>query len=177
MKSDQRFRTTANEPALPTADGLLPAAHGSRPSAHNPLPAAVITESEQETLQVAKSFAESLAEPCVVLLCGQLGSGKTTFTRGLVAGLGVLDPAEVRSPSFTLVNHYQGRLPIYHVDLYRIESLRDLETIGLEEVLTEQAVVVVEWAEKLPRIPEVAWKIQIRDLGGDRREIEFQRLG
>ncbi|MBI4456580.1 MAG: tRNA (adenosine(37)-N6)-threonylcarbamoyltransferase complex ATPase subunit type 1 TsaE [Acidobacteria bacterium] len=136
----------------------------------------VITASEEETLQLARSFGEALEGPWVVLLYGELGSGKTMFARGLALGLGVADEGLVRSPSFTLVNFYPGRLPIYHVDLYRIETLRDLETIGLEEIFAEKAVVVVEWAEKLPHEPETGWKVVIKDLGDTRRQIEFSRI-
>lgn len=134
-----------------------------------------ITESEQETVELARSFAEALREPCVLLLYGQLGSGKTTFVRGLVVGLGVSDAGVVRSPSFTLVNIYSGRLLIYHVDLYRIDTLRDLETIGLDEIFTEEAVVVVEWAEKLRTQPGPGWRVRISDLGETRRRIMFSK--
>ena len=136
-----------------------------------------LTASEEETQLLARRFGESLEGPTVILLYGDLGAGKTTFTRGLVTGLGVEDPAVVRSPTFTLVNVYRGRLAVYHVDLYRVDRLRDLETIGVADLLAEDAFVVVEWAEKLPSWVQGdrVWKISITDLGGDRREIEFSR--
>ncbi|MBI2820894.1 MAG: tRNA (adenosine(37)-N6)-threonylcarbamoyltransferase complex ATPase subunit type 1 TsaE [Acidobacteria bacterium] len=137
----------------------------------------IITSSEGETLQLARAFGETLRAPCVVLLYGQLGSGKTTFARGLVAGLGVQDLGQVRSPSFTLVNIYSGRFPVYHVDLYRLDSPRDLETIGMDEILSEEAAIVVEWAEKLPSLPEAGWKVVMTDAGETIREIEFSRIG
>jgi tRNA threonylcarbamoyladenosine biosynthesis protein TsaE len=134
------------------------------------------TFSEQETATLASRFGESLRAPCVVLLYGDLGVGKTAFTRGLVAGLGVSGPDEVRSPSFTLVNRYPGRSPIYHIDLYRLNSLRDLESIGLDEIVSDEAFVVVEWAEKLPTLPPAGWRVSIADLGGESREVEFRRI-
>ena len=138
-------------------------------------PRVAITTSEQETRELARQFGETLCEPSVVLLYGDLGSGKTAFTRGLVVGLEVADPGLVRSPSFTLVNVYSGRLPVYHVDLYRVETERDLETIGIDELLAEDAIVIVEWAGRLRTPPEAAWKVTISDLGGDSRKITFSR--
>jgi tRNA threonylcarbamoyladenosine biosynthesis protein TsaE len=133
------------------------------------------TESEQATIDLARRFGSDLEGPSVILLQGTMGAGKTTFTRGLVVGLGVADPSVVRSPTFTLVNVYSGRLPIYHVDLYRLEHARDLETIGIAELMAEAAFVIVEWAEKLPVLfhEHEAWTVSISDLGGDRRGIQF----
>ncbi len=133
------------------------------------------TSSEQETVQLGRVFAETLHTPCVVLLHGELGAGKTTFTRGMVTGLGAQnDP--VRSPTFTLVNPYTGRLPIYHVDLYRVDTLRDLETIGMDEISSQDAVIIVEWGEKLRPPPESGWKVVLSDLGGEKRKIEFLKF-
>lgn len=136
-----------------------------------------VTSSDQETIDLARRFGASLEGPTAILLYGDLGAGKTTFTRGLVQGLGVPNPAVVRSPTFTLVNVYRGRLAVYHVDLYRVDRLRDLETIGVADLLAEEAFVVVEWAEKLPGwdYGGQAWNVRLVDQGGDRREIEFSR--
>lgn len=107
--------------------------------------------------------------PGVVLLRGDLGSGKTTLTRGIARGLGLDDPTRVNSPSFTLVNIYQGHCPIYHVDLYRLESERDLYSIGLDDFLFKEGVTIIEWSERLSYPLEQAVKINIEDAGGDRR--------
>ena len=105
---------------------------------------------ETETLQIGENIGQRLHPPRTVLLYGELGSGKTLLARGIVQGLGGDDPARVHSPSFTLVNLYSSRKGvIYHVDLYRLEGLRDLYSIGLEEILSEEALVIIEWAEKL----------------------------
>ncbi|MBI3939413.1 MAG: tRNA (adenosine(37)-N6)-threonylcarbamoyltransferase complex ATPase subunit type 1 TsaE [Acidobacteria bacterium] len=139
-------------------------------------PGKVVTLSERDTSKLAEDFGQTLQSPCVVLLYGDLGAGKTTFVRGLAVGLGVAEPEQVRSPSFTLVNIYRGRLPVYHVDLYRLDSRRDLESIGIDEILSEEAVVVVEWADKLQHRSGKGWAVRFTDIGGDSREIEFRRL-
>lgn len=109
----------------------------------------VDTRGEAETLLLGEKLGKLLGAGDIVLLFGELGSGKTLLTRGIAKGLG-LEPGEyVRSPSFTLVNEYRARLPIYHIDLYRMESFADIENLGLEEALFGAGVTVVEWAEKL----------------------------
>jgi tRNA threonylcarbamoyladenosine biosynthesis protein TsaE len=131
----------------------------------------VISRSESDTRAAGEALAESLRAGDVVLLFGDLGMGKTVFARGLARGLGVSD-GQVRSPSFTLVNRYQGRGPVAHVDLYRIDRVEDLDEIGLEEVFDEDGVAVVEWAERLgPYRPARAVSVRLLDLGGNEREI------
>jgi tRNA threonylcarbamoyladenosine biosynthesis protein TsaE len=87
----------------------------------------------------------------LILLSGDLGAGKTTLTKGIVGGFGAAREEDVTSPTFTLVHEYQGvpAAPVYHVDLYRIVSFQDFETLGLEDVFAEQAVVIIEWSEKI----------------------------
>jgi tRNA threonylcarbamoyladenosine biosynthesis protein TsaE len=126
--------------------------------------------SESDTRAVAAALASRLSAGDVLLLQGDLGTGKTAFVRGLAKGLGV-DPDEVTSPTFTLVHEYRGgRLPIVHVDLYRLTGI-DLDEIGLDEALASSGVVAVEWAERLSRAGEGAIRVQISDRGGDLREI------
>jgi tRNA threonylcarbamoyladenosine biosynthesis protein TsaE len=103
---------------------------------------------------------------------GDLGAGKTAFVRGLAEGLGI-DPAQVTSPTFTLVHEYRGgRLPLVHVDLYRLDRA-DLDEIGLDADLATQGVLAIEWAERLERWPPDALRIMIEDTGGDGRVIEI----
>lgn len=108
-----------------------------------------LTESEAETATIGRDVATQLGPDSVVLLTGQLGAGKTAFVRGLAEGLGI-DPEQVTSPTFTLVQEYRGgRLPLYHVDLYRLQP-EEVDDLGLEE-LGEGAVLAIEWPDRLPR--------------------------
>ena len=107
-----------------------------------------VTHSEGETFEVAKTLASGFKGDEVVLLQGELGAGKTVFTKGLAAGLGMEDVTQVCSPTFTLINIYQARVPIIHMDLYRLGGQTDILTLGWEDHLG-QGVIVVEWAEKL----------------------------
>jgi len=109
----------------------------------------VITRSEEETIRVAEELAVAFKGTEVVLLSGELGAGKTVFAKGLAAGLGVADTSRVCSPSYTLVNIYTGRVPVFHIDLYRLEKNSEIQDIGLEDYLGE-GVVIIEWAERLP---------------------------
>ena len=109
----------------------------------------MISNSEQETYKIASDLAKSLPMPAHILLYGDLGAGKTVFAKGLAEGFGVTDVNEVSSPTFTLINQYSGRVKIYHIDLYRIETGK-LEGLGLEEIFDDpNAAVIVEWAERL----------------------------
>src|SRR5436190_16152007 len=108
-----------------------------------------ISHSFQETFDIAKSLGESLTEPAIFFLEGNLGAGKTVFAKGLICGLGQPDPDDIPSPSFTLINEYLLRFKVFHVDLYRLETVQDLQSLDLEEILAEPAVIIVEWAQKL----------------------------
>jgi tRNA threonylcarbamoyladenosine biosynthesis protein TsaE len=130
------------------------------------------SNSEADTRAIAAALSPSLAAGAVVLLSGDLGAGKTAFVRGLAAGLGV-DPEDVTSPTFTLVHEYRGgRLPLIHVDLYRLERA-DLDDIGLDPDLAAAGVTAVEWSERLARAIPGAVSVRIADRGGDAREIRI----
>ena len=131
---------------------------------------AILSSSEQETRSIASAFARDLAMGAVLLLSGDLGAGKTAFVRGLAEGLGI-DPGEVTSPTFTLVHEYRGgRLPLIHVDLYRLDRA-DLDEIGLDQDLAATGVVAIEWSERLSRSIPGAVSVSIADRGGDQRDI------
>jgi tRNA threonylcarbamoyladenosine biosynthesis protein TsaE len=128
------------------------------------------SHSEHETRQIAARLAATMKPGAVLLLAGDLGSGKTTFVRGLAEGLGI-DPDQVTSPTFTLVHEYRGgRLPLVHVDLYRLESA-DLDDIGLDSDLAARGVVAVEWADRLAQAIRGSVRVEIEDAGGDDRRV------
>jgi tRNA threonylcarbamoyladenosine biosynthesis protein TsaE len=108
----------------------------------------VVTSSAEETMEIGRQLAERLHPPVLVLLSGELGSGKTTMTKGIISGLGVAGKEDVTSPTFTLVHVFRNHMKVYHVDLYRVEDFHDLETLALEDAFAEPAVVIIEWAER-----------------------------
>ena len=119
-------------------------------------------------------IAGSLGPGDILLLEGDLGAGKTTFSRGVARALGVA-PEEIRSPTFTLINIYRGTIPVYHIDLYRVEKPGDLLELGLEEWLGTDGLALVEWGERLgPYRPARAMRVRIQDEGGDRRQIKIE---
>ena len=107
------------------------------------------THSAEETIARGREIGAELKPPVLVLLSGDLGAGKTTLTKGIAAGAGAAREDDVTSPTFTLVHKYQGTSRVYHVDLYRVGDLRDLETLGLEDIFSENAIVIVEWPDRL----------------------------
>ena len=113
----------------------------------------MISTSEAETFRIGTELAESMCLPAHILLYGDLGAGKTALTRGIAAGFGLENIDEVASPTFTLINEYRGRVKIYHIDLYRIET-GCLDGLGLDEIFEDSnSAVVIEWAERLGDFP------------------------
>jgi len=128
--------------------------------------------SEADTRKIAASIAPTLTAGSTLLLSGDLGAGKTAFVRGLAEGLG-LNPDDVTSPTFTLVHEYRGgRLPLIHVDLYRLDRA-ELDEIGLDQDLAATGITAVEWSERLTREIPGAVGVRILDQGGDLRLIEI----
>jgi tRNA threonylcarbamoyladenosine biosynthesis protein TsaE len=131
-----------------------------------------ITASAEETTAWGREFAKKLVAPVLVLLTGDLGTGKTTLTKGLVAGLGVANEDEVTSPTFTLVHVYGQEKKVYHADLYRIETFHDFETLGMEDMFTQPGIAILEWSERFPlAAPWPQVRIRLEHLGQDQRRI------
>ena len=128
-------------------------------------------------MNFGRELAKQLHPPCLVLLEGELGSGKTTLVKGILASLASIPEDEVTSPSFTLVHEYGAEGKVYHVDLYRIEGARDLATLGLDELLDQDATVLIEWGEKFGGdISQPCVRIRFEHLGRDERRITVERL-
>ena len=130
------------------------------------------TASEEETIALGERLARELPRRATVLLIGNLGAGKTTLAKGLVKGLGAANPEEVSSPTFTLIHEYGSPATVYHVDLYRLESAREVASLGLDELFDRDALVLIEWGERFPDLmPPDRIEIRLRALEGDEREI------
>lgn len=133
----------------------------------------VSTASEEETIRLARDLAKTLRGNEVIFLTGELGAGKTVFAKGLAAGLGFQDSHFVCSPTYTLLNIYQAKYPIYHFDLYRLEKEADIRDLGWEDYL-DNGILIVEWAEKLDLgIPVIRVRIKVGK--GNRRKIRIER--
>lgn len=140
------------------------------------------THSSEETIELGRELARFLVPPQVLVLRGDLGAGKTTLVKGIAAALGAAEPEEVTSPTFTLIHEYAGRsvehadlgatILLYHLDLYRIENQRQLDTLGIEDLMTPQSLLLIEWGEKFPSIAARSdGEIAIETLSGDERKI------
>jgi tRNA threonylcarbamoyladenosine biosynthesis protein TsaE len=135
------------------------------------------TQSGADTVEVGRKLVRLLKPPQLLLLRGELGTGKTTLVKGIAQALNAAEPDEVTSPTFTLVHEYEGTregkpVKLYHIDVYRLESERQLETLGLDELLTPDALVLVEWGDKFKSIRKRATgEIVITSEGGDARKI------
>ncbi len=135
------------------------------------------TQSGSDTVAVGRRLVDLLEPPQFLLLGGELGTGKTTLVKGIAQALDAAEPDEVTSPTFTLIHEYDGSrngkpVKLYHLDVYRLESERQLETLGLDDLLTPDALVIVEWGEKFKSIRKRATgEIAITSEGGDARKI------
>ena len=132
----------------------------------------IITKSENETMLEGKKLGKTLLPGTVIALYGGLGAGKTAFTRGLAAGLGIA--MDVSSPTFTIVNEYPGKIPLFHFDMYRLESQAELFDIGWDDYLERGGVCAVEWSEKVPgAFPPETIKVTLKRLDDNTRELEI----
>ncbi|HZE27985.1 MAG TPA: tRNA (adenosine(37)-N6)-threonylcarbamoyltransferase complex ATPase subunit type 1 TsaE [Terriglobales bacterium] len=127
----------------------------------------ITTHSAEETIALGRTLARLLAPPKLVLLRGDLGAGKTTLIKGIAAAFEAAPEEDVTSPTFTLVHEYRGPLAhLYHIDLYRVDTPRQLETLGLDDLFAEDSILLIEWGEKFPRL------VRDRDV-----EIALERVG
>ena len=133
-----------------------------------------ITHSPEETIVFGRSLAAELSPPLIVLLRGDLGAGKTTLVKGIAEGFGAARAEDVTSPTFTLVHEYRGPdITLYHIDLYRIDTQRDLETLGLDDLLTPNSILLIEWGEKFPRLQrDQNLEITLERVGETERRIQ-----
>lgn len=134
------------------------------------------TRSAAETIAAGAEIAARLEPPALVLLIGDLGAGKTTLAKGIVAALGAGRAEDVLSPTFSLVHEYGGDPKVYHLDLYRLDSVPELETLGLEDLWEQRAIVIVEWGEKFERsLPGERVEVHLEYAGEDSRLIRVAR--
>lgn len=125
----------------------------------------ITSQSAGETQKLGQKIGSLIKYPLIIALTGDLGSGKTAFVQGLAEGLDVSADYYITSPTFTLINEYPGRLPLFHVDLYRLDAVDDLDDIGLDELLSDRAVIAIEWADKLAG-----------DLAGEYLSLDFKMI-
>lgn len=136
----------------------------------------LVSTSPDETLRIGRIVGEGAVPGTVVALIGELGSGKTTLTQGIAAGLDVPEAYYVTSPTFTLINEYPGRIPLYHFDVYRLSDSMDLEDLGYEDYFFGDGLVAIEWAEKvMDSLPESTLFIRMERLSEDERKLELSR--
>lgn len=137
------------------------------------------TSSAAETIEAGRKIAKLLTPPLVVVLTGDLGAGKTTLVKGIAEGFHAAEEDDVTSPTFTLVHEYRGpSVNLFHIDLYRIDTDRDLLTLGLDDLIDSRSILLIEWGEKFERFRrERDAEITIRRMGEDEREINVILMG
>ncbi len=132
----------------------------------------VVSCGEAQTLEIGEKLGRLLMQPTLVLLQGDLGAGKTVFARGVARGLGVAADTPITSPTFTLMNHYQARLDLYHFDLYRLSDPDELIELGFDDYAYGSGVALIEWPEKLENPETPGLWVNLKRLDDERREIE-----
>jgi tRNA threonylcarbamoyladenosine biosynthesis protein TsaE len=144
----------------------------------NEMETTITTHSAEETMDLGRRIGSRLKGGEVFAICGPLGSGKTHLIKGIAAGAGALDRENVTSPTFVIVNEYRGRLDIYHIDAYRIESLAEFEMLGFDDFCYPQSVVLIEWADKIePVIHDIGpIRIDLAHAGQRTRTLHFKNL-
>src|SRR3954463_10046121 len=139
-------------------------------------PSEFVTHSAEETIAVGRQIVPSLAPPKIVVLTGDLGAGKTTIIKGIAEGFKAESQENVTSPTFTLVHEYRGpAVTLYHIDLYRVDSARQLETLGIDDLRDDRSLILLEWGEKFERFRQEAdAEIRIERLGENERRITLK---
>ena len=136
----------------------------------------ILSNSYNKTLKLGKKFSAQLKPGDIVCLFGDLGSGKTTLVKGIAQGLGIA-PDVVNSPTFVLLNIYEGKLPLYHFDLYRLEDVQEILALGYEEYFYGDGITIVEWAERLRHLlPEKYLRVELFHRGEEKRLIKVSTL-
>jgi tRNA threonylcarbamoyladenosine biosynthesis protein TsaE len=135
-----------------------------------------ITKSPEETIALGRTLAEMLAPPKIVVLRGDLGAGKTTLVKGIAQGFHAASEEDVTSPTFTLIHEYRGPgVILYHIDLYRVDTPRQLETLGLDDLIVENSVLLIEWGEKFARFErERDVEIALERMGENERRVRIR---
>jgi tRNA threonylcarbamoyladenosine biosynthesis protein TsaE len=138
---------------------------------------AYITVTEDETITLGAQLAATWPRPCVVLLIGNLGAGKTTMAKGIAEGLGIARANDVTSPTFPLIHEYGGAGELFHIDLYRLDTAAEVESLGLDELFSRRAVVLLEWAERFPALlPRERIEIRIEARDDESRHVTVTEL-
>lgn len=137
-----------------------------------------LTHSAEETIAFGRSLAAELVPPLMVLLCGNLGAGKTTLVKGIAEGFKAALAEDVTSPTFTLVHEYRGsRVTLYHIDLYRIDTRKELDTLGLDDLVADNSTLLIEWGEKFPHLQgDANATITLERVGETGRRIRVEKL-
>ena len=136
------------------------------------------SDSPEHTERIGREIAAQLSAPALVMLIGELGAGKTTLCKGIAGGLGAAEPEDIVSPTFSLIHEYDSDPKLYHIDLYRLDRLPELETLGLDELWDRDAIVLIEWGEKFrAELPYGRYEIRLEHAGELRRTIELERFG
>ena len=140
-----------------------------------PSPPRFTTHSAEETTELGRKLAADLKPGSVVVLRGELGAGKTTLIKGIAEGFNAAEAGSVTSPTFTLIHEYRGpKVVLYHIDLYRIDTQRELDTLALDDLMAPDSILLIEWGDKFERlVRERDFEIAIEHAGGDERRVLF----
>jgi tRNA threonylcarbamoyladenosine biosynthesis protein TsaE len=136
-----------------------------------------VSQSPEETIQLGEQLGKALRRGDIICLFGDLGSGKTTFIKGIAAGMEI-SRSQVHSPTFVLMNIYEGRLPLFHFDFYRLDNIREIGAIGCDEFLYDDGVAVIEWADRLGQdLPEEYLKVELKHKAINERVVIVSPVG
>lgn len=137
----------------------------------------ILSRSTEDTISQGRELAANLHSPLLVLLTGELGAGKTTLAKGIISGLGVAAEEDITSPTFTLIHTFTGRVKVFHVDLYRVSDVHDFDTLGLEDLFAEPAIVLIEWPERMRlRTDWPVLRIALEHVAEDARKITIAEI-